>query len=330
MSLGWPSFDTQHSVLQYVGPLPATCACSTIHPSLRGEASNPSCPVPRSTVLGPHPQQYPSLPASLFRAVPLVLISSGGYSGYGFALSAAPESVSALYEAWKSNTLTRSLFRDFSASRLDSFFESRGLARNTVFLFSLLSPACKFLESRRAARAVPGFLGMSSRVVPSVPLCSPVSPHIGLATHPGSSSIFSGGSPVSSGAAALDGERSFEHFLSLTIERVPRTGQDCTTSNEFPQSDESERLSDFPARSRSKRKGPLESDGRVWEQFGALDASGELASIRGIGLLSTSSRSPQTLQSLPVRSRPGGLDGNGRRSSPAASAVSGASSAQDR
>ena len=82
----------------------------------------------------------------------LGFLLASGYSDYGFALSAAPESVSALYEAWKSNTLTRSLLRDFSGSRLDSFFESRGLARNTVLLFSLLSPACKFLESRRAAR----------------------------------------------------------------------------------------------------------------------------------------------------------------------------------
>ena len=39
MYLGWPSFITRHSVLQYVGPLPATCACSIIHPSLRGLAT---------------------------------------------------------------------------------------------------------------------------------------------------------------------------------------------------------------------------------------------------------------------------------------------------
>ena len=47
--------------------------------------------------------------------------------------------MSALYEAWKCNTLTRSILRDYSTARLDSFFESRGFARDAVFLFSLLS-----------------------------------------------------------------------------------------------------------------------------------------------------------------------------------------------
>ena len=63
----------------------------------------------------------------------------------GFALSAAPESVSALYDAWKCNTLTRSILRDYSSARLDSFFESRSLARDA----SHLSPGCKFLGSPR-------------------------------------------------------------------------------------------------------------------------------------------------------------------------------------
>ena len=347
--LGWPSFNTLDSMLQYVGPLPATCACSTIHPSLRGLATKGGFKSFFAQSLGPrfwarilNKIQDSQLPCSLREGAFSIpsrsagIVSSGDYSDHGFALSAAPESVSALYEAWKSNTLTRSLPRNFSASRLDSFFESKGLARNTVFLFSLLSPACKFLESRRAARAVPGFSGMSSPLVPSIPLCSPVSPDIGHATHPGSSSIFSGFSPVLSGAAPLDGERSFEHFPPLVpagtasiqfsqpdvcgrlsdkpasttsiqisqpdvcgrlsdkpARRIsiqfpqpddcesPSDKQDCTTSIQFPQSDESERHSDFPARSRSKRKCPMEFDGRFWERYDTLDATGEPASLCG-------------------------------------------------
>ena len=70
------------------------------------------------------------------------MISSGGEVPHGFALSAASESVSAVCEAWKGDIL-----RDYSSARLDSFLESRGLARTTVFLFSLSSPGCRFLES---------------------------------------------------------------------------------------------------------------------------------------------------------------------------------------
>ena len=39
MYLGWCSFNTLDSVLQHVGPLLASCACSTTHPSLRGLAA---------------------------------------------------------------------------------------------------------------------------------------------------------------------------------------------------------------------------------------------------------------------------------------------------
>ena len=39
MYLGWPAFNTHDSTLQYCGPLPSTCACSTKHPSLRGLAT---------------------------------------------------------------------------------------------------------------------------------------------------------------------------------------------------------------------------------------------------------------------------------------------------
>ena len=60
MYLGWPSLNTLDSVLQHVGPLPASCACSTTHPSLRGPSTKGGfksffCPIARSTVLGPHP-----------------------------------------------------------------------------------------------------------------------------------------------------------------------------------------------------------------------------------------------------------------------------------
>ena len=313
-------FITHNSVLQNVGPLPATCACSTIHPSLRGLATKGGFKSFFARSLGPrfwarilNKIQDSQLPCSLRDGASSVpsssagTISSDGNSVYGFALSAAPESVSALYEAWKSNTLTRTLLRDFSASRLDSFFESRGgLARNTVFLFSLLSPACKFLESRRAVRAVPGFSGMSSPVVPSVLLCYPVSPDIGHATHPGSSSIFSGGGEgvrqfclalqLSTEREVLSTVRHLSQlarhpssFLSLTCAGDSRTSQLARLPSIF--------LSltcagDFPATSRSERKSRMESDGRVWEQHDTLDATGEPASIRGIGLSSTSSPSP--------------------------------------
>ena len=76
-----------------------------------------------------------------------------------------------LYEARKANTLTRSFLRDFSASRLDTFFESRGLARDAVGLFSLLSSGCKFLESRRSSQSAAGSLGVYPHVAPgSVPV----------------------------------------------------------------------------------------------------------------------------------------------------------------
>ena len=94
------------------------------------------------------------------------MITSGGKVPCG--LSAAPESVSALYEAWKGNTLTMSIWRDYSSARLDSFFESRGLARDAVFLFSLLSPGCKFLESSRSPGALVAS-GCSSSHVFSAP-----------------------------------------------------------------------------------------------------------------------------------------------------------------
>ena len=161
MYLGWPAFNTQDSTLQYCGPLPSTCACSTMHPSLRGLATQGGFRSFLAQSLGPQfwarilsRMQESQLHCSLRDGVQSStagIISHGGFPGYGFALADSPDSVAALYREWKANTLTRSLLRDFSASRLDTFFESRGLARDAVLLFSLLSPACKFLDSGRAA-----------------------------------------------------------------------------------------------------------------------------------------------------------------------------------
>ena len=133
MCFNWPSLNTLDSVLQYVGPLPASCPCSTTHQSLRGLSTKGGFKSFFAQSLGPR-----FWPASLARCktpsftVPLGMeflvvpsssagtISSGGKVPYGFALSAAPESVAALHEAWKGNTLTRSILRDYSSARLDS------------------------------------------------------------------------------------------------------------------------------------------------------------------------------------------------------------------
>ena len=243
-------------------------------------------------------------------------VSSGGTSGYGFALADSPDSVAALYREWKANTLTRSILRDYSSARLDSFFESRGLARDAVFLFSLLSPACKFLDSRRAARPVSGF---------------PVeSPCVG---------------PVSPRGAALDGEEdeNSEHCPP------PRDGKVWTHPS---QPDGSQRLLDQTglqeiahgaasvnvehapspgfSSSTSKRKFSRGLDERAGQQCENLDPTLELASSRGIWLSSTSSQSRQSLQSPPVRGRPGGSDGDGCPSLPPACPVTSEFSSQDR
>ena len=225
-------------------------------------------------------------------------------------------------------------------SRLDTFFESRGLARDAVFPFSLLSPACKFLDSGRAARAGSSFPVVSSCASPApLSVRSPslrgddhvpgVSTHLGNSSHHSSSSGVTGLQPVLSGGAAFDGEKSFEHSPPPGDEKVW-----IHTS----QPDESERLSDqahlqgIPrgtasvdvehapspgfSSSTSKRKFPRELNERAGRRFTFLDPIGELASVRGIGLSSTSSQTRQSLQSPPVRGRPGGFDGNGGRSSP--------------
>ena len=364
MYLGWPAFNTQDSTLQYCGPLPSTCACSTMHPSLRGLATQGGFRSFLAQSLGPQfwarilsRMQESQLHCSLRDGVQSStagIISHGGFPGYGFALADSLDSVAALHREWKANTLARSLLRDFSASRLDTFFESRGLARDAVLLFSLLSPACKFLDSGRAARAGSGFPVMSSCASPApLSVRSPslrgddhvpgVSTHLGNSSHHSSSSGATGLQPVLSGGAALDGEKSFEHS--------PPPG-DGKVWIHTSQPDESERLSDqahlqgIPrgtasvdvehapspgfSSSTSKRKFPRELDERAGRRCTILDPVGELASERGIGLSSTSSQTRQSLQSPPVRGRPGGSDGNGRPSLPAACPVTSDFSSQDR
>ena len=190
-----------------------------------------------------------------------------------------PESVSALYEAWKGNTLTRSILRDYSSARLDSFFESRGLARDAVLLFSLLSPGCKFLESPRfpgtpvasgfsssrvslapvSAHSVPG-IGVSASLLDSScslpsggssPLCPGSESHVPTVSLPESSSSHTGLQGIVRGAAPVDVEQG--------VPLAPSPGSSSSTS---------------------KRKCPLEPDGRAGHSFSILDATGELASIR--------------------------------------------------
>ena len=229
MYLGWPAFNMQDSTLQYCGPLPSTCACSTMYPSLRGLATQGGFRSFFAQSLGPQfwarilsRMQESQLHCSLWDGVQSStagVISHGGYPGYGFALADSPDSVAALYREWKANTLTRSLLRDFSASRVDTFFESRGLPRDAVLLFSLLSPTCKFLDSGRAARA--GSLVSSCASLAPLSVRSPslrgddhvpgVSIHLGNSSHHRSSSGVTGLQPVLSGGPTLDGEKSFEH-----------------------------------------------------------------------------------------------------------------------
>ena len=112
-------------------------------------------------------------------------------------------------------------------------------------------------------------------------------------------------------AALLFGPAPRRTFLQFPFQRVPRVTLDCkglhvvqhlwTLSRVF----HSVRHLDLRAR---RRRGNLH-----WSlmPYTKLDATGEPASIRVIGRSSTSSRSLLTLQSPPVRGRPGGFDGNG-------------------
>ena len=164
MYLGWPSLNTRDGVLHYSGPLPVTCACTKVHESLRGLAKKGGFKSFSAQSLGSRfwarilgRMQVSQLHAPLWDGAFSGQSSSAGstYAGakvpYGFALSAAPESAAALYEAWKGNTLTSAILRDYSSARLDNFFESRALARDAVALFSLLSSACVFLSSRQSS-----------------------------------------------------------------------------------------------------------------------------------------------------------------------------------
>ena len=96
---GFKSFKVQSLGPQFWARILSKMQDSQLHVSLRHEVSS----VPNSSG---------------------VMMSSGRKVPYGFALSAAPESVSALYEAWKCNTLTWSILRDYSSARLDSFLYS--------------------------------------------------------------------------------------------------------------------------------------------------------------------------------------------------------------
>ena len=117
---------------------------------------------------------------------------------YGFALSAASESAAALHEAWKGDTLTRAILRDYSSARLDNFFESRALARDTVALFSLLSSACVFLSSRLSSgvRVSSGRSPLRASSSPRVPVVAEFP--LG-STISGEIADFSGFSPAARG-----------------------------------------------------------------------------------------------------------------------------------
>ena len=104
MYLGWPSFNTTlDSVLQCLGPLPASCPCSTTHPSPRGHSAKGGFKSFSAQTLGPRfwarilsKMQDSQLRCSLGDGVSSVpsssagMITSGGKVPYGFALSAGP------------------------------------------------------------------------------------------------------------------------------------------------------------------------------------------------------------------------------------------------
>ena len=187
--------------------------------------------------------------------------------------------MSAVDEVWKGNTLTaeRLFF-----SEAGQFLESRGFARNIVFLFSLPSFGCKFLESSR----VPGAL------VPSGNSSAFVSAH--LFTGKGVSKQFSQWSYFFS-LSRQRIERS-HNFLSFEYAGLQRIARDAALVDV----EQGVSLAPSPGSSSStpKKKFPLEHDGRIT----ILDDTGELASERGIGFLSTSSQSPLCAKSPPVRS----------------------------
>ena len=315
MYLGWPSLNTRDGVLHYSGPLPVTCACTKAHESLRGLAKKGGFKSFSAQSLGSRfwarilgRMQVSQLHAPLRDGAYSGQSSSAGstYAGakvpYGFALSAAPESAAALYEAWKGNTLTRAILRDYSSARLDNFFESRALARDAVALFSLLSSACVFLSSRLSSglRVSSGRYPLRASSSPCVPV---------VAEFPLGSSIsgeiadFSGFSPAVRGKEIVE---------------------DCPAPGDGKVSTQSLQPAGRVSIQSLQRLEPavLDTD--------ELDTIGVVASIPGIGPLSTSSRPSRTSETPPVRGRPGGSDGNGHRSSPAALPASSDFSSLDR
>ena len=221
-----------------------------------------------------------------------------------------PESVSALHEAWKGNTLTRSILRDYSSARLDSFFESRGLARDAVLLFSLLSPGCKFLESPRFP-GTPVASGFSSSCVSLAPVSAHSVPGTGVSASlpDSSSSLPSGGSsPLCPGSES--------HVPQFPFQRVLRVTPDCrglyvvqhlwTLSRVFHSL---RYLMDLRAR-RRRESFHWSADGRAGHSYtgnpGRYWRAGIDHGVSGSRL-------------HPHGGRPGGFDGNGCRSSPAVS-----------
>ena len=127
----------------------------------------------------------------------------------------------------------------------------------------------------------------------------------------------------------LDRKNSFEHcplprpagttstiFFSSTVRAVLSTVRHLAKLARLPPSF----LSTLTFRQSGGRGGSSDADDlrswirKAWSLSYAVFVSCSL--VRGIGFLSTSSRTPPTLQSPPVRGRPGGFDGNGGRSSP--------------
>ena len=215
--------------------------------SRRKEVSDPSLPnrsvhsfgLASSTGCKSHSCTVPS--GMGYRAVQLVLSLMVVSLVTASPWADSPDSVEALYWEWKANTLTRSPTPRFLRIQDSTLSSSQGDWLVTLCYYSRCSrPACKFLDSRRAARAGSGFLVVSS--------CSSLAPlsvrspslrgddHVpGVSTHLGNSSHHSSSSGVTGLQPVFDGEKSFEHS--------PPPG-DGKVWIHTSQPDESERLSD--------------------------------------------------------------------------------------
>ena len=204
-----------------------TCACTKAHESLRGVAKKGGFKSFSAQSLGSQfwarilgRMQVSQLHAPLRDGAYSGQSSSAGstYAGakvpYGFALSAAPESAAALYEAWKGDTLTRAILRDYSSARLDNFFESRALARDAVALFSLscLRPVFFRLLGFRLVSVFLLVVPVARLFVPRVPVVAEFP--LG-STFSGEIADFSGFSP------AARGKEIFEDCPALEMARFP-------------------------------------------------------------------------------------------------------------